>query len=630
MAAFLFIAALWTWPLAAHLNSRGAHDPGDPLFGAWLFWWNAQRVPFAESWWNPPIFFPMRGALALAEHLAGLAPFSTPLILAGLSPLGSYNVVLILTFALSGFFAYLLVTQLTGSRLAGFCGGLAFGFSPYRTSQLAHIQVLASFWMPLALLGLHRYLAGGRWPWLAVFGVAWLLQALSNGYYLFFFPVLIALWIAWFVDWRRSPRTGLAIGIAWFLSSLPLVPVLLKYRAVHQSLGLSRPPEEVERYSATLASFLHAGPLLKIAPSHAAPNDETFLYPGVVVLALVLAAAVIVALQHRERLRTAFARRSPFLFYGAAALLMWLLALGPNGPYKLLSYLPGFESLRVPARFAMLATLCIAVAAGIAVSRFVRRHVLAGALCAAGLALDGWPRPMPLFAPPPRIILPDIPNAVVVELPTDDAAVSVSAMYRSMFHQRPIVGGYSGHTPPHAFIFAASLWRHDASVLLELSRGRPVIIVVDDRRAGFLRPLVRDLPSVERRHASGAGEIYVIPALAASRDPRLGPRLPHTVDETTGDRRLDLGALHTVRTIEVPLKWRYMSLHTRLTFEASADGSNWTTVWDDWTGGPSFAAAIRDPREAPVRVTLADVTARYLRFGPAPEWMWREIRLHGP
>lgn len=589
-------------------------------------------MPFTERWWNPPIFYPMRGALALAEHLAGLSPLSTPLVLAGLSPLGAYNVVLILTFALSGFFAYLLVAHLTGSRLAGFCGGLAFGFSPYRASQLAHIQVLASFWMPLALLALHRYVAGRKWPWLVVFGAAWLLQALSNGYYLFFFPVLIALWLVWFVDWKRSPRTGLAIAAAWILSSLPLVPVLLKYRAIHQWLGLSRPPEEVQRYSGTLASFAHASPMLRLVPGGAAANDETFLFPGIAVLVIVAAATVYVALRHRDRMRSATARRSPFLFYGAAAVMMWLLALGPAGPYRLLAYLPGFENLRVPARFAMLATLCIAVAAGIAAARLARRHALAGAVCLAGLALDGWPRPMPLHPPPSRIVLPDIPNALVVELPIDDAAVSVAAMYRSMFHRRPVAGGYSGHTPPHAFIFAAALWRQDPSVLVELSRGRPLIVVVDNRRDGasYMQPLVRELPGIERRQTSGAGEVYVLPALPAARDAELGAPLPVRIDGTAADRRLDLGSVQVVRTIAFPLRWHYMSLHTRMAFEASVDGVSWSTVWDDWTGAPALAAALRDPREAPVRITLPDVNARYVRFGPAPEWVWREIRLHGP
>jgi hypothetical protein len=237
LGAFIVAAIVWTWPLAARLTSRVAHDPGDPILNTWILWWNAQAVPFTERWWNAPAFFPMRDALALSEHLAGLSPISTPLLLAGVSPLGAYNIVLILTFALSGFFTYLLVFRLTGSRLAAVCGGLAYGFSPYRAGQLGHLQVLASFWMPLVLLALHEYVGGGRRRWLIVFAIGWLLQALSNGYYLLFFPVLIALWLVWFVRWRSAPGTGGRLAAVWVAASLPLIPVLLKYRAVHDASG---------------------------------------------------------------------------------------------------------------------------------------------------------------------------------------------------------------------------------------------------------------------------------------------------------------------------------------------------------------------------------------------------------
>ena len=74
--------------------------------------------------------------------------------------------------------------------------GLVYGFNPFRIAHFPQIQVMTSYWMPLALLGLHEYVdeRGRRDGWW-LFGVAWLMQALSNGYYLLFFPVLIGLWI---------------------------------------------------------------------------------------------------------------------------------------------------------------------------------------------------------------------------------------------------------------------------------------------------------------------------------------------------------------------------------------------------------------------------------------------------
>ena len=115
LLAFLVLAILWTWPLSAHLSSRIPHDPGDPILNIWLLWWNAHAVPFSERWWNPPMFFPMPGALALSEHLAGIGIITTPLQLLHASALAAYNSALILSFALSGFFTFLLVRRLIPS-----------------------------------------------------------------------------------------------------------------------------------------------------------------------------------------------------------------------------------------------------------------------------------------------------------------------------------------------------------------------------------------------------------------------------------------------------------------------------------------------------------------------------------
>ena len=65
----------------------------------------------------------------------------------------------LLTFPLSAIGAYLLGYELTKRHDAAFIAGLLFGFAPYRIAHLPQIQSLASFPMPFALLGLHRYLA---------------------------------------------------------------------------------------------------------------------------------------------------------------------------------------------------------------------------------------------------------------------------------------------------------------------------------------------------------------------------------------------------------------------------------------------------------------------------------------
>ena len=646
LGVFSAFAVAWTWPLAARLSWRIPHDPGDPLLVTWMLWWNTQTVPLSATWWDAPIFFPLRGAFALSEHVLGISLFASPIQLAGGSPLLAYNIALLLSYALSGFFSFLLVRQLTGSGAIAFCAGVAYAFAPYRASQLSHLQVLSSQWMPLALYALHRYLQTGRVRLLALFGAATLVEGLSHGYYIFFFAVLLALWLLWFVDWRRAPGRGVAILLAWFLASIPLVPILWTYRQVQGRLGLSRSLPEMVMYSASPGAFLNVPPMLKFWPDVYAETGENYLFTGVTVVALVIA-GIAVAARGGGRLRRAIATRSAFLFYAFAVLVMYALAMGPAPPdsgvrvlahpYTMLTWLPGFSGLRVAARFTMLAVLCLSTAAGLALARLTtawpRRRFAFLVVILAGLIGDVWMQPMPLGVPPGRLELPNVRGAAVLELPADDARVNIAAMYRAISHRLPVINGYSGYTPPHYEILGLSAHRDDPSAILELARGRPLILVVSDRydRNGHLRRYVEALPGIERHGGGSGGVRYVLPPRPRATAPPTGAPWPFTARPLLRQHVvLDLESPRVVRSVEFPLRKNYLHLGERMAIEASSDGVQWTTVWEDWTAGPALVAALEDPKEVTVKLTIPDVSARYLRIHPAARWVWQEMVVRGP
>ena len=641
--AFTLLAVAWTWPVAANLTTRVVSDLGDPLLNIWILWWNAQEVPFTPAWWNPPMMWPMPGAMALSEHLAGLSVVATPLQLAGMGPIGAYNVCLILTYALSGFFTYLLVLRLTGSRLAAFCGGLAFGFSPYRASQISHIQVLSSQWMPLALLGLHAFVESGRRRWLAVFGAAWLMQALSNNYFLLFLPILIALWVLWFVDWRRAPRQALWIAGAFIVSSLPLLPVLLKYKAVHAALDLKRTVPEIREFSAVPSSFLQAAPMLRFWPEGSAANYELFLFPGVAVVVFT-ATGIAIALLVRRTADTARHAASAIAFYALATIVMAALALGPGGtgnepaslsrPFSWLLALPGFDGIRVSSRFWMCGTLCLAVAASIGVARlssFAGRWRPALALIAIGaLAVDGITEPVYILSPPGKAMLPPLGPAAVIELPMENQYVSVAAMYRSMYHRLPLLNGYSGHFPPHYNILMLSLARGDTSALSQLATRRPLVIVVNDLEDpghGYRR-MIEAIPGIQFQGVTAGGATFLLRSRAHEPHPPLGRPLAATVrDAGRYVLEFDLGSVQPFAALEVHLRARYPDLSDRLRIETSDDGRSWREAWLGWTGGAAVDAALADPRHAPLRLHLPGASGRFVRVYPASAWMKEELRI---
>jgi hypothetical protein len=645
LCLFAALALAWTWPLGPYLSTRIPHDPGDPVLNTYLLAWNAITVPFGDRWWNPPFFFPMRGALALSEHLAGLAPLSSPIQWLGGSPVLAYNISLLASYTLSGWFAFLLVTRLTGSRAAGLCAGVAFGFAPYRAGQLAHLQVLTSQWLALQLLAMHAYLEDGRRRWLLLSGAAWLIQGLSNGYYLLFTPVLLGLWLVWFPQWRQHQRRVLTLIIGWGVASLPFVPILVRYREVHEALGLTRGVQEIVNFSARPSSFLNPPNLLAFWPPRSAASEEDYLFPGLTVLVLIVAGAI--ALAARTDWRTAIRRRSPFLFYTLAAVLMAVLTFGPGAPdsatrwlrpYFWLTFLPGVGSLRVPARFAMLSTLCMAIAAGIAVARLMPvargARVAFIALVLGGLAIDGWMDPLPMIAPPGRQLLANVSaDAAVLELPPDETAVSINAMYRALFHRRPLINGYSGHFPPHYRILSQALRRRDPSPIVELARGRPLVIFIDDRfdPSGQFRRLVSELPGIVTAGGGSAGSMFLFAAQPGDRVAASGT--PIAAVSTTLPREhvmLDLGRVQPVRMIEFPIRWHFLEVGERMAVEASSDGTAWETVWEDWTGGRALAGALENQQLVPFRIPLPDISTRYLRIHPAPAWMIREMKVLGP
>ena len=251
LLAFCALAVFWTWPVAATLTSRIPHDPGDPVLDIWFSGGTPRSTPLTDAWWNAPMMWPMPGSMALSEHLLGLSLVATPLQLVWRQPIAAYNVCLLLTYALSGFFAFLLGRRLTGSTFAGVCAGLAFRLlavsrEPARAHPGPLLAVDAAGAPRSSRVPVHAARGDGSW-FSAPRGCC---RRSSNGYFLLFFPVLVVAWLAWFVDWRKAPGRGLAIVTAWVIASLPLLPVLLKYREVHERLGLTRKVAEIREFSA--------------------------------------------------------------------------------------------------------------------------------------------------------------------------------------------------------------------------------------------------------------------------------------------------------------------------------------------------------------------------------------------
>jgi hypothetical protein len=361
------------------------------------------------------------------------------------------------------------------------------------------------------------------------------------------------------------------------------------------------------------------------------------------------------------RVRQAWRLQSPFAFYVLASLAMWILALGPTArllgerllykaPYAWLMFLPGFrDEFRAPARYGMLATLTLAAAAALAVSRLtagrrpIVRGVAAGALAMA-IVVESWIDPLPAVQPPPALTMPPAvpPRAVVLELPIgvyEDA----TAMYHSIDHQRPTINGMSGYQPPHYGILRSALEEDRVEALGALAAHRDIAIFVrrDERTyalASLLKThaqarmvaetdthlvLLRDQSVLAKPPPVATATLVAPHGLTSGDNPDHlglmtdGDRLTtwSTLEPQRGDESFtaDVGDTLMVEAVTLALGKSFTAFPRTLAVDVSEDGIAWTETWRGDTAERSVAAAIEDPRHVTVRFPFAALPARYVR-----------------
>jgi xanthosine utilization system XapX-like protein len=170
-------------------------------------------------------------------------------------------------------------------------------------------------------------------------------------------------------------------------------------------------------------------------------------------------------------------------FFVLSAALAAVLALGPQisaaghligtGPYAwLMAFVPGFDGVRVPARFLMLVALFLACLAGYGAAALLhwRPRAAVGVLTAASLVLllESWAGPFQTntrlaaeeYETTPRVlrtandlppiykVLRDDPEPVIlVEFPFGSPAWDLHSVFYAGYHRRSLVNGYSGFFP---------------------------------------------------------------------------------------------------------------------------------------------------------------------------------------
>jgi len=439
IAAFILFAVLtvfMTWPLTPNIN-RAVSFPGDPYINTWILDWD-WHATFHQpgKLFHGNVFYPAKYALAFSENLYGIAVVLFPLRALGATPLTAYNAAMLLGYTLCGFGAYLLAFEITASFWGGIAAGIFYAFLPYRFTQAPHVQYVWAGTLPILLFALIRYARKPDWRHAIGFGAALLWNGLSNVHFFLFGTIAIVMTVAIL----RPPLRRIAItgGIALLL----IAPFLYPYHAASKLYGMERSWNETMSFSAVPADWLLNNFAWRPYPARndAATDPERWLFPGVIALCLAV---------------VAFASRQwkPLALAWSWIFLGFIGSLGLRTPFYrfLFNYVPGFRAVRVPARWALISHVGLAILIAISVALIARRAKWTGAIVAIAFLIElrdpiRWYMAPMEVRPIDRWAKSAKPHAMI-ELPIDHNT-EYEVMLHATAHHRPVVNGVSGFDPP--------------------------------------------------------------------------------------------------------------------------------------------------------------------------------------
>src|SRR5450759_664402 len=123
--------------------------------------------------------------------------------------------------------------------------------------------------MPIALWGLHRYFASRSIAALGVFVATFTVQALSNGYFLYFLTLAV-LFVAVYelASWPGSRAERLRMGGRLVAGSAVILmfvgAIAVAYVTVRRQYGFSRPYDDWTMFSADVRSYVSAPSVARV------------------------------------------------------------------------------------------------------------------------------------------------------------------------------------------------------------------------------------------------------------------------------------------------------------------------------------------------------------------------------
>lgn len=487
--AYLLLAIIMTWPLAANLTTHIMGTGGDaPLF-VWNAWWVKQVIFEGKSLFSTNyIFFPQ--TVSLVFHT--LALFNSAIIAflsVPLSLITSFNIYFLFSVALSGFSMFLLVDYLINNdqpketNIPAFISGIIFAFSPYITVHWLGHQNLATVWfIPLFILFLIKTTQKQNWLFPIAAGIISGIASLNDFYNVIFVVIFFIIYAIWLIIAQRKKldknlilRFIVMIGFWLLVWSTWLIPALKEFG--QSNIPIMSPEAITAFYSADLLryvtpSFLNPffGWIASIVPGRFSGGVEGTVFLGYIPLITTL--ICLTYLWRKKIITTVFPALS---FWITTLLIFGLFSLGPylkiteriihlSLPYLWLYNLIGFwGNFRVPARFSLMVILVLAVLVGLLLNKLMKNQKVWLVLIASLIIIEFIPSPYPLMnleVPPAYEIIENSTVDSVLDIPWginsgygDKGSFQSEFLFYGTYHEKKIATGSLSRVPNEYFEF---------------------------------------------------------------------------------------------------------------------------------------------------------------------------------
>jgi len=477
---YTLFAILATYPLIFYFTN---HVPGDNVDANHLIWsiWFVKTsiLQFKDPFHTDYICYPHGGDNLFNAIIPLLGAISAP-IQAAFGVIFAYNTLCLLSIAWSGLGMYKLVEYLTEDRKGALACGLAFALIPYRMVRfVGQLNIASTQWMPFYILHLIKGLREGSRRDQVLAGAflaatAW--TEMTQVMFLVCFTVPIVanhIWGKRKIFRLRDLFDDLMVpAVAAFVFTSPLIYMIVteygSYPPMNNSTDLLIHSSDVlsyltpPSYNPVLGGF--TGAIEKEFTSFMA---EKVSYVGFGILLLAGSAFIDFKTSRKKMLERGFDFRADKLVWAAAALLFFLLSLGPvlhfNGlggyeeggrityvygwlplPYSAIESLPLVSVTRTPARFSIGVAFSLIVLAGYGLTKAARTNPwderLLSVFCAL-LVLEFSAIPYPLSDMRYNQgydQLKKYPGDVVFEIPDD----GVLDYYQSVHEKKRVSGNF--------------------------------------------------------------------------------------------------------------------------------------------------------------------------------------------